>query len=111
MEQTERTTSCAKAFGEVAEVKRLNFIAPVLVCVCALFDGDTQIFVEESVEGKRVYGDGKFEFVIKSCSKRLNIVVARESDTTQGLALAYIGSEVLTDVEGLHLQQRHELHG
>jgi hypothetical protein len=93
-----------KAFGEVVtgtEAKRLHFIAPVLACVCALFDGDVQILAEENVVGKRVHGDGKFEFVIKRGSKRLCIVEAKKNDMEQGLAQAYVGSEVLSDVEGL----------
>lgn len=91
-----------KAFGEVgtgAEAKRLHCIFPVLACVCALFDGDAQILPDEIVAGKRVHGDGRFDFVIKRGSKRLCIVA--KDDVEQGLAQAYVGSEVLSEVEGL----------
>jgi hypothetical protein len=94
----------AKAFVEVVtgtEAKRTHFIAPVLACVCALFNGDVQIRAEEKVEGKRAHGDGQFEFVIKRGSKRLCVVEAKKSDMEQGLAQAYVGSEVLSAVEGL----------
>ncbi|KAL3659002.1 Crinkler effector protein 5 [Phytophthora oleae] len=93
-----------KAFGEVltgAEAKRLHLIVPMLAYVCELFDGDARIVAEESIVGERVHGDGKFEFVIKCGSKRLYIVVAKDNNMTQGLAQAYVGSEVLSDVEGL----------
>ncbi|KAG2770360.1 hypothetical protein Pcac1_g18567 [Phytophthora cactorum] len=93
-----------KAFGEIVtgkEAKRLHFIVPILACVCGLFDGEVQILAEETVTGKRVHGDGSFEFVIERGSKRVCIVEAKRDDFQQGLAQAYVGCEVLADVEGL----------
>ncbi|GMF41802.1 unnamed protein product [Phytophthora lilii] len=93
-----------KAFGDITtgkEAKRLHFIVPVLASVCALFDGGVQILAEETVIGKRVHGDGAFEFVLKRGEKRVCIVEAKRDDIQQGLAQAYVGSEALADVEGL----------
>ncbi|GMF39950.1 unnamed protein product [Phytophthora lilii] len=93
-----------KAFGEIVtgkEAKRLHFIVPILACVCGLFDGEVRILAEETVTGKRVHGDGSFEFVIERGSKRVCIVEAKRDDFQQGLAQAYVGCEVLADVEGL----------
>ncbi|EGZ28980.1 hypothetical protein PHYSODRAFT_250419 [Phytophthora sojae] len=93
-----------KAFGDIItgkEAKRLHFIVPVLASVCALFDGGVQILAEETVIGKRVHGDGAFEFVLKRGEKRVCIVEAKRDDIQQGLAQAYVGSEALADVEGL----------
>ncbi|EGZ11069.1 hypothetical protein PHYSODRAFT_264761, partial [Phytophthora sojae] len=93
-----------KAFGDIItgkEAKRLHFIVPVLASVCALFDGGVQILAEETVIGKRVHGDGAFEFVLKRGEKRVCIVEAKRDDFQQGLAQAYVGSEALADVEGL----------
>ncbi|KAG2765830.1 hypothetical protein PC129_g22197 [Phytophthora cactorum] len=93
-----------KAFGEIVtgkEAKRLHFIVPILACVCGLFDGEVRILAEETVIGKRVHGDGSFEFVIERGSKRVCIVEAKRDDFQQGLAQAYVGCEVLADVEGL----------
>ncbi|GMF29686.1 unnamed protein product [Phytophthora lilii] len=93
-----------KAFGEIVtgkEAKRLHFIVPVLACVCGLFEGEVRILAEETVTGKRVHGDGSFEFVIERGSKRVCIVEAKRDDFQQGLAQAYVGCEVLADIEGL----------
>ncbi|EGZ13479.1 hypothetical protein PHYSODRAFT_411622, partial [Phytophthora sojae] len=90
-----------KAFGDIITGKRLHFIVPVLASVCALFDGGVQILAEETVIGKRVHGDGAFEFVLKRGEKRVCIVEAKRDDIQQGLAQAYLGSEALADVEGL----------
>ncbi|EGZ24971.1 hypothetical protein PHYSODRAFT_326018 [Phytophthora sojae] len=90
-----------KAFGDIITGKRLHFIVPVLASVCALFDGGVQILAEETVIGKRVHGDGAFEFVLKRGEKRVCIVEAKRDDFQQGLAQAYVGSEALADVEGL----------
>ncbi|POM79041.1 Crinkler (CRN) family protein [Phytophthora palmivora] len=59
------------------------------------------ILAEKSIVGKRVHGDGKFEFMIKRGSERLCIVKAKKTGMYQGRAQAYVGSEVLSDVEGL----------
>ncbi|OWZ24572.1 Crinkler (CRN) [Phytophthora megakarya] len=93
-----------KAFGDIftgKEAKRLHYLVPVLASVCAVFDGGVQILAEETVIGKRVHGDGAFEFVLKRGEKRVCIVIAKRDDIQQGLAQAYVGSEALADVEGL----------
>ncbi|KAL8002069.1 hypothetical protein Plhal703r1_c17g0081511 [Plasmopara halstedii] len=93
-----------KAFGDIVtgkESKKLHFIVPILACVCGHFDGEVRILAEKTVTGKRVHGDGSFEFVIERGSKRVCIVQAKRDDFQQGLAQAYVGCEVLADVEGL----------
>ncbi|KAG1707075.1 hypothetical protein DVH05_026271 [Phytophthora capsici] len=90
-----------EAFGDIVTAKRLHFIVPVLASVCALFNGDARILAEEKVEGKRVHGDGAFEFVLQRVNKRVCVVVAKRDDIQQGLVQAYVGSEGLADVEGL----------
>ncbi|KAG2978421.1 hypothetical protein PC118_g12284 [Phytophthora cactorum] len=57
--------------------------------------------VTETVVGKRVHGDGAFDFVLQRRDKRVCIVEAKRDDIQQGLAHAYVGSEALADVEGL----------
>ena len=52
------TTKC---FGDITtgkEAKRLHFIAPVLICVCILLDGDVDIVVEEDLVGNFVKAHG-----------------------------------------------------
>ena len=52
-----------KYFGDTTtgkEAKHLHFIAPVLICVCVLFDGDIDIIVEEDLVGNFVKVDGHF---------------------------------------------------
>ena len=36
------------------QAKRLHFIAPVLICVCILLDGDVDIVIEEDLVGNFV---------------------------------------------------------
>lgn len=94
----------SKVFGFIGFRKdtiRLHFIAPILVCVSLLFDGDVQILVEESVQGKRFHGHGFFEFVIKRGKKRICIVEAKKGDFRAGKAQNLVGCEVLADVERL----------
>jgi hypothetical protein len=94
----------SKVFGAIEtgkEAKRLHFIAPILVCVCWLFDGDVQILVEERVDGKRLHGHGFFEFVIQRGMKRVCIVEAKRDDFQQGIAQNLVGCEALADIEGL----------
>jgi hypothetical protein len=50
-----------KCFGNIwtgTEAKRRYFIAPILIYVCALFDGEVEIAVEEELDGKFVKAHG-----------------------------------------------------
>ncbi|GMF21610.1 unnamed protein product [Phytophthora lilii] len=93
-----------KAFGDInagTEANRLYFIAPILISVCALFDGDARMLFDETVVGKRVHGTGTFEFVLQRGDIRVCVVQAKMGNIQQGLAEAYEGCEALADVEGL----------
>lgn len=83
------------------EAKRVHFIAPVLIMVCAHFMGDVHILIEEDVEGNEVHAHGHFEFVMKRGEKRLCIVEAKRDDIDQGIAQSLVGCEALCDVENL----------
>jgi hypothetical protein len=95
------TTKC---FGDVAtgrEAKRLHFIAPVLIGVCVLFDGDVEIVVEEDLVGNFVKAHGHFEFMIQRGKKAVCIVEAKRDNIEQGMAQDLVGCEVAAEVGGL----------
>jgi hypothetical protein len=72
------TTKC---FGDITtgkEAKRLHFIAPVLICVCILFNGDVDIVVEEDLGGNFVKAHGHFEFMLRHGNKAVCIVEAKK---------------------------------
>lgn len=48
------TNKCFHDITTGKEGKRLHFIAPILICVCSLFNGDVEIVVEEDLVGKFV---------------------------------------------------------
>ncbi|KAJ3206067.1 hypothetical protein HDU67_008410, partial [Dinochytrium kinnereticum] len=81
------TTKC---FGDTTtgkEAKRLHFIAPVLICVCILLDGDVDIVFEEIWRGY----------------KAVCIVEAKKDDVEQGMAQDLVGCEVAAEVGGLDI--------
>jgi ABC-type transport system involved in cytochrome c biogenesis permease component len=41
----------ALLFTSGKESQRLHLIAPIIICVCFLFNGDVQIEVEEDLDG------------------------------------------------------------
>ncbi|CAK4158698.1 unnamed protein product [Aphanomyces euteiches] len=77
------------------------FIAPVLVQVCALFNGDIKIFAEETLKGKYVKANGRFEFVLKRGLKSIFIVEAKKEDFDQGAAQELVGAEVAAELGSL----------
>lgn len=83
------------------ESRRVNFIASILIIVCAHFKGEVQILTEEDIEGVRVRAHGHFEFVLKRGDKRLCIVEAKEKKLLQGKTQSLLGCESLCDVEEL----------
>ena len=92
-----------KSFGCITtgkEVKRLHFIAPVLICVCSLFDGDVEIVAEKELCGKDVNANGHFDFMLKRGEKTICIVEAKKNDFEQGMAQALVGCEVAADIGG-----------
>ena len=83
---------------EGKEAKRMFFIVPIIVMVCATFD-DVEILVEEEVNGKEIHVNGRFEMIIKRGSKRICIVEAKKEDMDQGRAQCLVGCEAVLDLE------------
>lgn len=94
---------CFGSITEGHEAKRVHFIAPVIIMVCSLFNGDIQILAEEDVDGNRVHAHGHFEFVLKRGGKRLCIVEAKKDDILQGKVQSLVGCESLCDVDNLSI--------
>jgi hypothetical protein len=95
-----------KCFGEITtgkEAMRLHLIAPVLICVCYLLDGDVDIVVEEDLVGKFVKAHGHFEFMLRRGKKAVCIVEAKKDDVEQGMAQDLVGCEVAAEVGGLDI--------
>jgi hypothetical protein len=92
---------CFPAITEGREDTRLHFIAPVLIIVCAHFNGDVEILAEEDIDGNRIRAHGHFEFVLKRGSQRICIVEAKKEQILQGKTQSLLGCEALCDVEGL----------
>lgn len=94
-------TLCFGSISEGHEAKRVHFIAPIIIIVCAYFKGNVQILAEEDIEGNRVHAHGHFEFVLKRGDKRICIVEAKKDDLLQGKTQSLVGCESLCDVEEL----------
>jgi hypothetical protein len=95
-----------KCFGDITtgkEAKRLHFIAPILICVCILLDGDVDIVVEEDLVGNFVKAHGHFEFMLIRGNKAVCIVEAKKDDVEQGMAQDLVGCEVAAEVGGLDI--------
>jgi hypothetical protein len=95
------TTQCFGPITTGKEAKRLHFIAPILVCVCTLFEGDVIIAVEEDLPGNVIKAHGRFEFMIRRGGKAVCIIVARKDDIDQGMAQDFVGCEVAAELGGL----------
>jgi hypothetical protein len=89
-----------KCFGPVTgkESQRLYLIAPIIICVCFLFNGDVQIEVEEDLDGDFLKAHGHFEFVLRRGDKRVCIVEAKKDDMGQGMAQDLLGCEVAAEI-------------
>jgi hypothetical protein len=91
-------------FGSVSsgkEAKRLQFIAPVLYEVCALFEGRAKISVEEDLEGVNIRTNGHFEYVLDVDGRKVCIVQAKKSDMEKGMAQALLGDEIIADLDNV----------
>jgi hypothetical protein len=98
---TKYLTLVTKCFGSIRggkEAKLLHFIAPIIVCVCYLFNGDVVLECEENLNGDFVKAHGHFEFVLRRGNRRVCIVEAKKDDMDQGLAQDLLGCEVAADV-------------
>jgi len=80
------------------EAQRLHVIAPILICVCFLFNGDVVIEVEEDLNGEYVKAHGHFEFVLRRGKKKVCIVEAKKDDLMQGMAQDLLGCEVQAEI-------------
>lgn len=94
-------TLCFGSISEGHEAKRVHFIAPIIIIVCAYFQGNVQFLAEEDIEGNRVHAYGHFEFVLKREDKRICIVEAKKDDILQGKTQSLVGCELLCDVDEL----------
>ena len=97
------TTKCFRAITTGNDAKRLYFIAPVLICVCILLDGDVDIVVEEDLVGKIVKAHGHFEFMLRRAKKAVCIVQAKKDDLEQGMVQNLVGCEVAAEEGGLDI--------
>ncbi len=98
------TTKCFGGITDGKAAKRLHFIAPVLICVCILLDGDVDIVVEEEdLVGNFVKAHGHFEFMLRRGKKAVCIVEAKKDDVEQGMAQDLVGCEVAAEVGGLDI--------
>ena len=91
-----------KCFGPITsgnESQRLHLIAPIIICVCILFNGDVQIKVEEDLFGDYLKAHGHFEFVLCRGNKRVCIVEAKKDDMEQGMAQDLLGCEVAAELD------------
>jgi hypothetical protein len=94
-------STCFRSVYHGREAKRLHFIAPVLIFVCAHFHGDVEIIAEEDIRGKRVRAHGHFEFVLKRGDRYICIVQATEEKIEQGITQSLLGCESFCDIKGL----------
>ncbi len=93
-------TKCLGAITIGKDAKCLHFIAPVLICVCILFEGDINIAIEEQLVGNFVKAHGHFEFMITRGNKAVCIVEAKRDDVEQGMAEDLVGCEIAAEVGG-----------
>jgi hypothetical protein len=91
-----------RVFGSVSsgkEAKRLQFISPILLEVCALFEGRVKITVEEDMEGVNIHTNGHFEYVLEMDGRKVCIVEAKKTDMEKGMAQALLGDETIADLD------------
>jgi hypothetical protein len=72
------TTKCIEDAGG-NKPKSLHFLAPILICVCSLFDRDVDIVVKENLVGNFVKAHGHFDFMLRCGNKAVCIVQAEIS--------------------------------
>ena len=97
----EFATRCFGPVNKGKEAQRLHLIAPIIICVCILFDGDIKIDVEADLKGEIVKAHGHFEFILHRGKKTVCIVEAKRNDMFQGMAQDLLGCEVAADRDHL----------
>ena len=93
--------TCFGSIMDGNEAKRVHFIVPIIIIVCAYFEGQIEIRAQEKVEGNRVHAHAHFEFLLKRSNKRICIVEAKKDGISLGKAQSLFGSEALCDIENL----------
>ncbi|EEY59803.1 Crinkler (CRN) family protein [Phytophthora infestans T30-4] len=100
-------TSCYKQPSKaIAEDKIDVLYAYLLIAIrpfgWMLTGKDTnRLHTDKTVVGNRVQGEGHFDFFIEGGSTCVGVVLAKRQDSQKGLAQAYLGGEILADVEEL----------
>jgi hypothetical protein len=97
------TTKCFRDIKTGKDAKRLHFIAPILICVCILLDGDVEILVEEDLVGNFVKAHGHFEFMLRHKNKAVCIIEAKKDDIEQGMIQDLVGCEVVAELGRLDI--------
>ncbi len=97
------TTKCFGGITTGKEAKRLHFIAPILLCVCNLFNGDVDIVVEHDLVGNFVKAHGHFEFMLRRGKKAVCLVLAKKDNIEEGVVQYFVGCEVAAEVGGLDI--------
>ena len=92
---------CFPNVGFSNESQRLHFIAPVIISVCALFEGDVIIEVEKDLDGELLNAHGHFEFVLRRGNKQVCIVEAKSEKLLQGQAQNLLGCEIAAEIYNL----------
>ncbi|GMF50252.1 unnamed protein product [Phytophthora fragariaefolia] len=87
----------AEAYGKFDHENQWLFTFPVIVSICALFD-DIRIHANEAVVGDEVSASITFELVLERGDSHVCIVDAKRG-IRQGLAQAYVGSEVFAETK------------
>lgn len=83
------------------EAKRLQFISPILLEVCYLFEGKVKISVEEDLKGHNIKANGHFEYILELEGRKVCIVEAKKDNMEQGMVQALLGDEVIADLENV----------
>ena len=92
------TTKCFKSISCGGDIQRLYYIAPIIMSIGKLFDGDVEISVEEDLAGKFVQGQVHFEFMLKRRDRAVCVVLARKGNLNEAMVKGVIGCEIAAEV-------------
>mmetsp|Transcript_12066 Transcript_12066/g.22584 ORF Transcript_12066/g.22584 Transcript_12066/m.22584 type:complete len:164 (+) Transcript_12066:90-581(+) len=81
-----------------ADTKLPLLIAPILTCVCGIFDGEVTMGIHEELVGKLVKTCGHFDFMMRRGNKAVCVILAKKNRVEQGMIRCMIGSEVAAEV-------------
>jgi hypothetical protein len=96
------TTKCFADITTGSDSKRLHLIAPILTCICMLFDdNNVEIIVDEDMDGSFIKASAHFEFIIRHGKKLICITLAKKDDLEQGMVQNLMGCEVAAEICGL----------